>query len=607
MKSFSDFDIQVPTGATGNIKTICPACKHDRKPQNRNKKDLSVDVARGIWNCHNCQYAGSLHEAAEKTYTRPKVISAPPLNKVQAWFKARRITPETLKSFGICEKMEWMPQTEKEENCIAFPYVKHGEVVNYKFRDGAKNFKMVKGAELCIFNYDGVRGKRVVIITEGEIDALSVYQAGICLDQDTGVCSVPNGAAKGNRAQKLEYLDNSWQAFNDAERIIIATDNDAPGQALKAELSRRLGRYRCEDVFYPKSCKDLNEVLITHGAAGVANCLRTSKPMPVEGIIQLSDIEAEIDDFYENGSIDGVTIGYADFDRHYRFATGRVSIWTGVPGSGKSTFLDQVLIRLASRHDWKHGVCSFEKQPITKHFKSLASCYVGKPFHNEDQSIRMTSLELNKAKNFFRYRFFWFKQRDEDLSIDGIISKAIHLVKAHGIQGLVIDPYNYIESKRKSTQTETEYVSEILGKLCTFAKNYDVHVWLIAHPVKKKMSEGEFEVPTLYDIAGSQNFYSKTDNGGAIHRWNKSPGQSTFYIQKIRYEPEEGTRGAVDFYIDALTGRYREDGEPNFTSEMYWAPAAQQGKIFAESTKTTDSTPTPVIQPKLDHDEPLPF
>jgi len=599
MKTFASFDIQVPAGAIGNVKTKCPACKNDRK-KNKNDKPLSVNIADGIWNCHNCGYSGTLFEREKKAYIRPTPITQTASEKAAKWFEGRKLTAETLNRFGIVEKREWMPQLNAEANCVVFPYVKNGEVINYKFRDGQKNFKLVKDAELCIFNYDGVKGKKTAIITEGEIDAMSVFQAGVCLTGEIGVCSVPNGASKGN--QKLEYLDNSWQAFNDCEKIIIATDNDDAGIALKAELSRRLGKYRCFDIFYPEGCKDFNEVLVKHGPNGIVDCLNGSKPMPIEGIHRLTDFDEEIEYVYENGFESGATVGYYEFDKHVNFGVGQVTILTGVPGSGKSTFLDQLLIRLSNRNGWKHGICSFEKQPITKHIVHLSQCYIGQPFYRPNPHEKMGRPEKDKAKIFLNDSFFWFKVRNADVSVDGILTRAIHLVKAFGINSLVIDPYNYIENNRKAAQTETEYVSEVLTKLCDFAKDYGVHVFLVAHPVKmNKGADGEFEVPNLYKIAGSHNFYSKPDIGIVVHR-NRKDGTVVVYIQKVRYEPENGQLGSVGFLLDRETGRYREEGEPNFIQEYRWEKQPEQialpfepapHKIFNASRHVTDNDDLP--------------
>jgi twinkle protein len=94
------------------------------------------------------------------------------------------------------------------------------------------------------------------------MDCLSLHEAGI-----HNSVSVPNGASMGN--QKLEYLDNCWEAFEGAKRIVLAVDSDAAGLSLREELARRLGKERCYTVSYPDGCKDANDVLLKHGKEAV--------------------------------------------------------------------------------------------------------------------------------------------------------------------------------------------------------------------------------------------------------------------------------------------------------------------------------------------------
>ena len=551
MRTFQDYNIRIPSGTSGQVKVICPQCTpHLRKPKNRNSKDLSVDTIKGIWKCHNCGWTGSLGKE-ERIYNKPTAIELPLSEKVIAYFKGRGINENTLKFFGITEKMEWMPQKGTEVKTILFPYIRNKQWVNIKYRSADKDFKMVKDAELIFFNLDAIKGQNLAIITEGEIDCLSLHECG-----EFRAVSVPNGASKG--VQRLEYLDNCWNNFTELEEIIIATDNDEPGIELKYELARRLGRERCKEIEYPTDCKDLNEVLIKYGQAKVLQIVRSAKPFPVEGVMELKDFEGELDNAFRFGFTAGVELGYPEFDKLLNFSTGQLTVVTGVPNSGKSAFLDQMLIRLAMQHHWVIGLCSFEKQPVTKHAANLLSLISGKPFY---ASGRMNENEYQASKEMMRQYFRWFKLRDEDSSVDGIIGRAKQLVKAEGIRALVIDPYNYIEHKRDPKQTETEYISMVLSDICNFAKDYGVHVFLVAHPTKiqKDKNTKDFEVPTLYNIAGSAHFFNKTDNGICVYR-DRATNLVTVYVQKVR-DRINGQIGMANFTYDVYTGRYTEVGQ----------------------------------------------
>lgn len=126
---------------------------------------------------------------------------------------------------------------------------------------------------------------------------------------------------------------------------------------------------------------------------------------------------------------------------------------------------------------------------------------------------------------------------------------------------MVIDPYNYIEHKRDPKQTETEYISMVLSDICNFAKDYGVHVFLVAHPTKiqKDKNTKDFEVPTLYNIAGSAHFFNKTDNGICVYR-DRATNLVTVYVQKVR-DRINGQIGMANFTYDVYTGRYTEVGQ----------------------------------------------
>lgn len=576
---FSDFNIQIPSGSTGSVKVRCPNCTpHNRKPQNRNSKDLSVNVNEGIWLCHNCNWKGGLKGQKKYTIPAPLLNVSPLSDKATKYFDGRGIKPQTLKTFGIIEKVEWMPQIQGESNCIVFPYIKNGQVVNYKFRDGRKNFKMCKDAELTMFNIDAVFGQKRALIVEGEIDALSAHQAGF-----KEVTSVPNGASKGN--QRLDYLDNCWYAFSDCEIIYIATDNDEAGISLKYELARRLGKDICVEVEYPHGCKDLNDVLKTYGTTAVWDCINNYKRFPIDGVIKLTDISDELDHTFANGYVKGFEAGYEGLNEIINFSGGQVTCITGIPNSGKSAFTDQLLMNLALMHNCNIAVCSFENQPIAQHAANLCSLHSGKPFYSDIN--KMSRQEYLNACSFLNDHFFWLALQDADCTVQGILTRAKQLIKSYGIKFLLIDPYNYIEHKREAWQTETEYISLVLTELCNFAKQNDIHIFIVAHPTKiKKALSGAYEVPTLYDIAGSAHWFNKMDNGIVVYRDDKT-NVVTVYVQKVRFR-KNGKKGYCEFTYDVFSGRYSEVGktvelvveEPKPKFVQHWQEKKEDFDLF---------------------------
>jgi len=225
--------INVRENQHGNVKVPCPQCSPTRK--NKTDPCLSVDVDRGIWQCHNCGYKGSV-EKPKKEYVKPPSELKKLSQQVIDWFAARGISNQTLLRYKVSEGVDYMPQVNAETRTIHFNYIQNEEVFNIKFRDRDKNFKLVSGARLGPYGIDIVldNDSDCVVITEGEIDTMSFYEAGI-----KSAISVPNGASKGN--QKLDWLEDYIHLFQD-KKIYLACDMDEAGQSLRSELARRFGK-----------------------------------------------------------------------------------------------------------------------------------------------------------------------------------------------------------------------------------------------------------------------------------------------------------------------------------------------------------------------------
>ena len=187
---FNQHDLDV-----GKAQGICPLCSSDRKPENRKQKCASYDWERGLGTCHHCDSSFQLHTyerkgGSEKVYIRPETVEIkPPASKVIEWFNTRGISQKTLTDLGVGEGPEFMPQTGKTENTIQFNYLMGEQLINVKYRDGRKNFKLYKGAEKVFYNINSIVGYEDCVITEGEMDVLALHEAGI-----TNAVSVPNGA-----------------------------------------------------------------------------------------------------------------------------------------------------------------------------------------------------------------------------------------------------------------------------------------------------------------------------------------------------------------------------------------------------------------------------
>lgn len=562
--TFADHGIHINRDH-GQVKTTCPKCS----PTRRKHKDpcLSVDIDERVWNCHHCGFSGSLKEKREvrqiSKATRPEMkptdteINPPSTSlseKVLEWFEGRGIPETILQRNGIGYECVFMPGAGGEVNAIAFPYFKGGLVVNVKHRDSSKNFRQVKDGEKVFYGLDDVDGEEAIIV-EGEMDKLSIEAAGFknCLSVPDGA---PSPTAKNYEA-KFSYLEACSDLLNRLKKIIIAVDSDAPGRKLEEELIRRLGPEKCWRVTWPEGCKDANDVLVKHGNLALADCIEKAAPVPVAGLYEVRDIAREIESLYAEGTARGLSTGFVNLDEYYTIRPGEWTAVTGIPSHGKSEFVDAFVMNMAEEHGWRFAICSPENQPLQGHFAKLASKYLRKPFY-DGPTQRMTREELSEAKEWIGDHFVFLLPPDDELTVDGVLSKARVAVMRYGIRGLVLDPWNELDHSRPTGMTETEYISSALTKIRRFARSNGVHVWLVAHPTKlQKDVGGNYPVPSMYDISGSAHWRNKADNGLSVWRdpLDDSKGVQV-HVQKVRFK-EVGKPGRADFHYDIATGCYR--------------------------------------------------
>ena len=506
---FNQHDLDV-----GKAQGICPLCSSDRKPENRKQKCASYDWERGLGTCHHCDSSFQLHTyerkgSALKDYVRPDALSVVDPkqlgSKVYEWFKTRGISQKTLDDLNVTEGKEFMPQTGKSENTIQFNYIMGDELINVKYRDGRKNFKLYKGAEKIFYNINSIVGYDDCVITEGEIDVLALHEAGI-----KNAISVPNGATLNSN--NLDYLDNCIDYFENKERVILAVDNDEPGQALQQEFIRRLGAEVCYIATF-EDCKDANEYLIKYGKEKLIKRIEGARPVPLENVTTLKDIEDEITDFVRNGFKRGYQIGLPNFDDIFSTYTGQFITVTGIPSSGKSDFVDQMVVGYNQKYQWKTAFASPENAPTYLHAHKL----MRKVWQDMPKKTDIGSDKWNQVAEHVNDNFYFIDM--ERYTLESVLRKGAELVKRKGIKCLVIDPFNKVRDVDCKTEDVNRYTMEYLTKIEIFAKKYDVLVFIVAHPTKMyKDSNGKIEEPTMYNIKGGGEWYDASYHGILVHR-----------------------------------------------------------------------------------------
>ena len=580
-----DYDKQDPQ------KMLCPACKSTRK-KHPNNKPLAVywdDCYAKCFNCGETFFFGKtlkLNDGQQtkkqpmnpknKEYTKPgRLTNEEPLDEnMRKWFEGRGIPVEVAEAEGIVKACRKMPQTGQVEKCIVFPYTVEGELVNRKYRDGAKNFMLEKDARLVPWRIDHIRNTPECIITEGEMDALSFIVAG-----RDDVISVPNGAQKN-----LGWLEDFIEThMENKQRIYIASDTDKKGLELRAELVRRFGEEKCRIVTYGEECKDANELLMQQGAEALKKAIAEAQEVPLEGVFTAGDVRDELRELFEHGLQKGAVFGMGDLDNLLSVEVGRLMIVTGIPGHGKSEMLDEMAIHLSLNYDWRCAWFSPENFPVTLHHPKLIEKLVGKKF----KKGLMSEMEFEAAVNYLTHNFFDILP-EEGYRVDTILERAEALVRRKGIRVFILDPYNCLEHLIPQGQSETQYISEFLEKLRSFAHRRQVLVILAAHPIKMKKdpASGKYPVPGLYDISGSAAFFNKADFGITIER-DRQRDITRVHVQKVKFR-HLGDQGVASFRFSDVTSRFNpvvEGKTPDLPDEVpKWDNSNWLAKKLEEKT-----------------------
>ena len=564
MRNFANYQVDIRHRTSGVIKTICNQCL----PTRHNKRDRSLRVNIDTGHCH-CYHCGAdfyvpddteEREKAERQAARkrraaavvPQHFQRPVFDAskttlsdaTERWLVGTRCIPQSvIAELRITEQEEFMPQFGAKERCVCFNYFEGGQLVNTKFRSGKKHFKMVQGAELIPYNIDSLIGQTSCIIHEGELDAASSIAAGF-----KGVISVPTGANSN-----LSWLDRFMEThFEDLEEIIIAVDTDSAGIRLRDELVNRLGAERCRVVAYGPDCKDANEHLVKYGLESLRIAIEQAVEVPLEGIFTAADLHGDLRALFDNGFGPGAETGWEEMDKICTYERRRNIIVTGTPGAGKSEWVDELVLRLCLRHQWKIGFFSPENIPIVYHLRKLIEKLTGHRFQN---GCGMTEGLLARSEEFLAENVSHISLKG-NATPDRVLAKARELVVRRGCRIFVFDPLNRFDHEPAPGQTETQYISNLLNKFTEFATQYNCLLILVAHPRKMNRNPTTGATPRveMYDINGSADFYNKADYGIVVER-DKEIGITRVYVDKVKFK-HLGVGGVATFVYDPVNGRY---------------------------------------------------
>ena len=541
---YNQYDLKV-----GKKDSICPKCSHERSNKNTKALCASLDWERGLGTCHHCAEVFQLHtykkKNTNKVYTKPepKGELSPEVIK---WFKEERgISEATLRRAKVTSSKGW----------IHFNFHAYGELVNIKSRNAKKHFRLEKDCEIVWYNHDALFNHSSIVIVEGEIDALAFMECGI-----DGVLSVPNGA------KNFGYLDSSIDLFDNIDKIYLSIDSDEAGQELQDELLRRFGSEKCHIITLPGS-KDANEFLVAHSADALRSRYDSAEPVPLDNVRTLNDVAGEFAEFVTDGAKPGYQIGLSDFDSVFSTYTSQFIVVTGIPGHGKSDWIDMMTMGYNQKYGWKIAYASPENKPDFIHMHKIWRKHWGPPQKQDVGTPDFLQKQNHLSENFFHIDMDHF-------DLDDVLKKGSELVKRKGIRCLVIDPFNKVRMKGASAMSIPDATMEYLTKIDTWCKKHDCLVILAAHPRKmQKKENGEYDEPTFYDVKGGGEFYDMSYHGLSIYR-DYQAKHTKVKVLKCKFQ-NLGENGAETYFTwEKRTGRFEPKESQDFGDPFATKPVS---------------------------------
>jgi hypothetical protein len=490
----------------------------------------------------------------------------------RAFLEARGIEIETAVRFELYTTSRpdgaAEPTEAADAQFLAIPYFEGGVQVDVRFRDlredcpHEERYRSQKGAKPRIFNRDVIADDpglldEPLIITEGELDAIAAAQSG-----RQRVIGIPG-------AKLAALLDDHAADLAEINDVTLATDSDEAGIALRGVLADKIGEAKCKFLpAYPKGCKDLGDTLARYGKAGVTATFDRAQYVPVSGLHGLDDLPAR-----PPLEVVKVNAFGADFYRHIGICKRQLSLWTGEPGGGKSTIVKALMWALTRQKGWKHAGGFFEDDAQSHTVPDLMRLYMGRELENSPLA--------DEARGWVRDNFLFIMPReDEPPTVEWFLQRAEAAVRRHGVEFVLVDPWSEFDLNLDGRVPETEKIRKYLIALRHFARRFNVHVAVIAHPRKhnewggtKKMAEGN-------DVAGSLHFKARCDLGVTVQSDPVCKGLSNIKVWKSRRWKEMGEPGEFSLIFHPTSGRFSP-----VTAEIAAEMRGDDPKVVAMKTR----------------------
>ena len=522
----------------------CPDCASNGGD---NSEDNLARYADGGAHCHACGY----HEFGDES-DRPKAAKKPAglIDFEPARLPKRGIDAETCRKFGY-----GYGKYNGSKVQVA-TYYENGRPVAQKLRDASKRFTITGDAKrMGLFGEQlWKEGGKMLVITEGEIDALTVSQ----LQQNKWpVVSVPNGAQSAAKsvASSLEFCESF-------DKVIIMFDMDEPGRKAAQDVAGILSPGKAFIASLP--LKDANECLLEGKGRAVIDAMWNAKPFRPDGIISISEVADKAAQDIEVGRPwPWESLTKRTYGRRY----GELYGFGGGTGCGKSTVFKQIAKHIIETEKVPVGLIMLEEPPSMT-AKTLAGMMMGQRVHVPE--VQYDREKLRETLSSLDGRVFLYDHFGS-MSFEVIKQKIRYMVRALGVRDIFLD---HLTALAAAIDTEErKAIDAIMAELSSLTQELDCTIYYVSHlttPEGKAHEEGGRVLEKQFRGSRAIAYWSHFLFG--IERNKQDEGGATvFRVLKDRYTGDAaGLRFGLAY--DTTTGLLNECPLPD--------PGGKEGNPF---------------------------
>jgi len=428
------------------------------------------------------------------------------------------------------------------------------------------------GGKTVLYTPGGINPNQTMIITGGELDALSVLQEG-----HDNVVSGSGGEGT--------WKDIWTRQLDDCNDLVVVYDNDDVGQESAQKTIDQLGKHRCRKGRWPEPYKDGNASLV-HGDLDIFTIqiiLKEADVPMIEGVQHVDGLRsAYFARLKDKDVMKGLSTGWKDLDALMGgLRRGEITLVTGDTGCGKSTWASQLALNLTEKD---HGVlfCPFEMKPIRQTNKWIRQLIEDEPCQENIREVKLAFDQLSKLP-------LWMFYKQGELKTEALRQTLLYGTKRLGMKVAIIDHLHFIVS---SGQSEREELDAKMTMLTEVVEETGLHVVVLAHPSKiggvaRHGKHRDNVVVQAADLKGSSGLKQMADNILSFWRPRKEDrsdvidpdtgyGTAACYVLKSR--EEYGQEGAVTFSFWIKAAKFLTDVNSMFKGKAHSRIASSRQK-----------------------------